>query len=72
MTEAAASLDPSIAAALLILALSILPLNSLAIVFIGVFTSEASAVVPSETCCGDIRPMTHLQSHLAWQIRLYA
>lgn len=52
-----ANLEPTIPAAAFILSLSILPLNSLAIVFIGVFTSEALAVVPSETCCGDIRPI---------------
>lgn len=44
-----AILDESIAALVFIFALSILPLNSLAIVLIGLFTSEASAVVPSVT-----------------------
>jgi len=55
--ELSASLEPAIAAPALMFVLSTLPLNSLAIVLIGLFTSEASAVVPSDTCVGDIRPI---------------
>jgi len=51
--------------------LSILPLNSLAIVFIGLFTSEASIDVPSEICAGDIFPKVSLCGLACSSVRLY-
>ena len=51
--------------------LSILPLNSLAIVLIGLFTSEASIVEPSDTCAGDIFPKVSLCGLACSSVRLY-
>jgi hypothetical protein len=53
-----ASLLVAIAAPALMFELSMLPLNSLEMVFMGLFRLAAlTAVELSEACCGEIKPM---------------